>query len=419
MAFLTRVKKLQKLGVMLLYLLLTPTASLASPSIAYGVDECNEQKLRDLGVIIAQCEDPQIVCEDNNSTLFGGDNVEKAFNYFLNKGLTHEQSAGILGNMIHESGVNPEKIQIGGSKSTSKIPSDAGSLGWGIIQWTPGEKIIGLAKEAGITIVEEGLAGKHIYDLDVQLDLVWWHLTVRSPTNRENVLPGLKATTTVAEATEYFEDKVEGAGKPQLNKRIENAENTLALYGNNSDVNNAGSTSSGCGSASTLDDGFVVFSQYDPKWKDLPYASSTIGESGCGPSAMAMIINAFGNTVITPVDTSMVAANANQYVPEAGSKWTIGPVLAEHYGLTSEPIATDIEEISTALSAGKMVITAGQGALPFTTGGHFIAIRGITADGKWLIGDSGHRETSSKEWDPTELILQMKERDGSAYAISK
>ena len=56
-------------------------------------------------------------------------NNKVAFDYFVNKGLTKEQSAGIVGNLIQEAGdpINPRSVQPGGP-------------GRGIAQWSVGER---------------------------------------------------------------------------------------------------------------------------------------------------------------------------------------------------------------------------------------------------------------------------------------
>src|ERR1041385_2212643 len=52
-------------------------------------------------------------------------NTKTAFNFFVKKGLSKRQSAGILGNLIQESNVNPKAVQSGGP-------------GRGIAQWSVG-----------------------------------------------------------------------------------------------------------------------------------------------------------------------------------------------------------------------------------------------------------------------------------------
>jgi hypothetical protein len=54
-------------------------------------------------------------------------------------GLSAAQAAGVMGNMQSESGFNPFIVQGGG---TSMNPAAAGSGGYGLVQWTPGSKLI-------------------------------------------------------------------------------------------------------------------------------------------------------------------------------------------------------------------------------------------------------------------------------------
>jgi hypothetical protein len=351
--------------------------------------------------------------------LNGSDNAEKIWNYFTGVvGLSAIQTAGIMGNMQQESGLDSEIIQ-GGRRSQN--PDDAGSGGWGLIQWTPGSKIRGLLTDAKITGA--------VHELGTQLQLVRWHMENTSPTGAKNMMANFRNVTTIEEAVKQFEEKVEGAGNPQIAKRVGFATEFHNLYGGNApSTGGAGavSTSSGGCSDITRDgentqfiDGFTVYSQTDPVWKDRPYSTSTIGTSGCGPSAMAMIITALTGQKVTPVETAEYAAEQGMYVKDQGSKWEIGSVLAKKWGLQAKNIGVNQEAIAKTLQAGGLVITAGKGAKPFTSGGHFIVIRGITSDGKFKVGDSGHSDTSDKEWDPQQLLESMKGRDGSVYAITK
>src|ERR1700690_3734340 len=88
-------------------------------------------------------------------------NDQAAFDYFVAKGLTNFQAAGIVGNLDQESGVNPNSVQSGGP-------------GRGIAQWSVGgrrdtdnnDNATGYAKK-------EGLA---VWSLTLQLDFIWYEL---------------------------------------------------------------------------------------------------------------------------------------------------------------------------------------------------------------------------------------------------
>jgi len=219
-----------------------------------------------------------------------------------------------------------------------------------------------------------------------------------------------------------WEKNYEGAGVPQLGNRLIAAQDTFDQYANSAPGASSASSSTGCavGDNSKFVDGFLIYSQYDKAWADHPYSTSTIAASGCGPSAMAMIITALTGSRVTPIDTADYAAQQNLYVGGVDSSHSIGPVLADHWGLHANALSADVTAISDALRAGQLVIAPGKGAEPFTQSGHFIVIRAVLTDGKWKVGDSAHENTSDKEWDPAQIVASIQANGGGGvYAISK
>jgi hypothetical protein len=184
----------------------------------------------------------------------------------------------------------------------------------------------------------------------------------------------------------------------------------------------SGSPSSGscsaAGGGSQYVDGFVVYSQTDPRWKDHPYGTTRIGPSGCGPTAMAMIITNLTGKSVLPPETADYAYQSGMFVTSCDcSSWGIGPTLAKHYGLSSKPVGTSLTAINEALRAGALIIMSGSGPVPFTSAGHFIVIRAVTPDGKWMVGDSAHKDANSQKFEPQTILANG--NAGSAYAISK
>jgi len=389
----------------------------------------------------------------SDTPLLGADNVEQAFNYFIQQGLTPAQSAGIIGNMIHESGVDPTRLQ-GDFKKDNPSETivnkfDQPKLGWGIVQWTPISKIIATAHNAG------GVEYAEIDTLGFQLEFLWNQLMGTAwRGNPENVASvkragdALKASTTVADAARAFGQKYEvftGSGDPnnaQYGLRINSATDVLARYGGgdaNSGAVQNGSINS-CAAAGVTNDGsstdfvngFVVYRQNDPAWANNPYGvgknpngnSRTIASSGCGPSAMAMIITNLTGKRVTPADTSAYGMENHTYGSNGGSDGAVlTPVLAAHWGLKAEHIGADIAKINKTLSDGGLVITSGRGGLPFSAGGHFIVIRALTQDGKWLVGDSSHTssnpDTNTVGYDPAKLVSEFTAGGYSTFAITK
>lgn len=186
-------------------------------------------------------DDDNPSCNTGGSTisLTGKNNLEKIYNYFRGKELSPEQSAGIIGNIAVESGGDPENIQdpAGRTKDPSTITS-----GWGLIQWTPGTKIIKLLEDANINTP--------VYELGTQLELIWWHMNFTSPTGVQNMYAQFKNVTTVEQATIEFEDKVEGAGTPNIDIRITKAKEALREFGGGSSGTSPvdPSSSAGCNS---------------------------------------------------------------------------------------------------------------------------------------------------------------------------
>ncbi len=351
------------------------------------------------------------VCSVGISTsLSGNDNIEKALSYFISspRSLTPEQSAGIVGNLLHESGLDPKQEQLNGGP------------GRGIAQWEIGGRwdvLLNWAKDNG---------GRDPLALDTQLDFVWYEMTKIPPWNE--TLPSIKAVSTVQDATRVFMEKYEKPGTPALESRISLANQAYKNYAGSADNNFAPASSDGsCGAVTPSGqntrfvNGFTVYSQYDPDWVNRPYSSSTIGESGCGPAAMAMIITALTGRRVTPVDTANYAASIGMYIPGTGSSWSIGPRLAEHWGLSALNIGpASVARISASIQGGALILAAGKGPVPFSTGGHFIVIRAVTADGKWMVGNSGNAESNDIAWDPQQIVSSILANDGgSVYAISR
>lgn len=157
----------------------------------------------------------------------------------------------------------------------------------------------------------------------------------------------------------------------------------------------------------------VFYQQSDPQWGSIPYGNcsgTTIAEAGCGPTSLASIIATMtGDTTVTPDVIAEKAVAAGYRVCGSGSSHAITNI-ATQYGLNVTDYGhPSIEEISNYLRQGVMFHVAGAGANPFTAGGHFIAIRGITDSGKWLIFDSAHSSSNNntREWDPSEIYYSV------------
>jgi hypothetical protein len=139
-------------------------------------------------------------------------NDQTAFDYFVGKGLTNFQAAGIVGNLDQESGVDPAAVQQGGP-------------GRGIAQWSVGGRWDTDASDNCLWYAtKQGLSSS---SLTLQLDFIWYELQTFSSYG----LASLKATTNVTDATIAFETDFEGCGTCDQTTRISYAQGVLSAYG--------------------------------------------------------------------------------------------------------------------------------------------------------------------------------------------
>lgn len=156
----------------------------------------------------------------------------------------------------------------------------------------------------------------------------------------------------------------------------------------------------------------VYYSQLDERWANTMYGrSSTIGAAGCGPTSMAIVISTMLGEAHDPAELARWSA-ANGYRCEGnGSYHSLIPAAAEAWGLSCERNLS-AQNIVDALADGKLVVAI-MGKGHFTKSGHFIVLRGVTADGKILVADPASVSRSSQEWD---LNLIMNEARKGANA---
>lgn len=154
------------------------------------------------------------------------------------------------------------------------------------------------------------------------------------------------------------------------------------------------------------------FNQSAAPWADQPYGSDDIARYGCGPTAMAMVVNSMTDFYTDPILMAHWAVQEHHWAKKSGSYLTIVSGAAEAFGLKAYSIQERTPEaLRTALLSGDLVVAL-MGPGHFTTGGHFIVIHGITLSGGLLVADPNSTERSLMEWD-AELILS--ELSGSRH----
>jgi MYXO-CTERM domain-containing protein len=139
-------------------------------------------------------------------------NDQAAFDYFIGKGLTSIQAAGIVGNLDQESQVDPTAVQAGGP-------------GRGIAQWSVGGRWDTDANDNVLSYAST--QGESSTSLTLQLEFIWYELTTFSGYG----LSELRAATNVTDATVAFETYYEGCGECDQSTRIAYAQDALDAYG--------------------------------------------------------------------------------------------------------------------------------------------------------------------------------------------
>ena len=158
----------------------------------------------------------------------------------------------------------------------------------------------------------------------------------------------------------------------------------------------------------------AYYNQMDERWADIMYGtSSTIGEAGCGPTSMSIVISTLTGEAHDPVELSEWSVANGHRCEGNGSYHTLIPESAKAYGLTVEGAGKgDGQKIVDALSSGKLVVAI-MSKGHFTTGGHFIVLRGVTADGKILVADPASYRRSEQEWDLSIILNEAREGAGA------
>ena len=118
---------------------------------------------------------------------------------------------------------------------------------------------------------------------------------------------------------------------------------------------------------------------------NIPYGGGSIASSGCGPTSFAMIASYLTGNTITPPDAVAWCGNS-YYKPGGGTYWSYFQAAASHFGCGSVTQTSNANTVLQALSEGCPVISSQRAGL-FTSGGHFIVLRGVTANGKVLVND--------------------------------
>jgi len=344
-----------------------------------------------------------------------GDNQKIVYDFFIGKGYTPEQAAGVVANMLNESGVTPKR-QFGvlnrevGSQEAEASPNKA----WGLVQWLPATKIIKTARDANIPYEE-------IDSINFQLGFLWEQLTntgLGRPFNESTAQARILATRTVDEATiafaRYYERFTgsDDVTNPEILERIEDAREIYEkLRSTTPTVGGAASCGSGPGANGWDLPGegpnpIAYFSQMRESsappddavqgyYGDQPYGDGTIAGCGCGPTSWAMIVTTLTGKKVEPPEVASWA-DANRFrsgdaACSGSAWWWIGGSAFESeqkWGVKATQIT--LNDAAAYIKSGALImVSVGPGSPLLSRGGsgHLLVMRAVTDDGRYLFAD--------------------------------
>lgn len=137
----------------------------------------------------------------------------------------------------------------------------------------------------------------------------------------------------------------------------------------------------------------VSYLQTDPRWKDRDYSAkgerTTIGASGCGPTAMAMVLATWADPAVTPATECAWALAHGYKAPNQGTYYGYFAKAAARYGLRctmrngvslyGNAGSGYHEKAKAALEAGGLVIAC-MGPGNWTRSGHYVLVWRIDGD---------------------------------------
>jgi len=129
------------------------------------------------------------------------------------------------------------------------------------------------------------------------------------------------------------------------------------------------------------------FSQYDRRWRSKGFGCErTIGQSGCGPTSIAMALNFFGEKTDPPTVADWVLKSGYR-VCGAGTAHAACckavKAFGEEEGIRCKEFHGNIGAVLNELKNGKNIVAvvSGRGSPPYTKGGHYIVLTGT--EKKW------------------------------------
>ena len=165
--------------------------------------------------------------------------------------------------------------------------------------------------------------------------------------------------------------------------------------------------------------GHSYYAQTDKRWAKDRYDyngdGGTLGDSGCGPAAMSMVVADMAGTNVDPRKMAVLAQETGTR-DNTGTNWNFVSGAADTFGLHSEQrYSPSANFISDSLRSGNEVVLSGTSngnGTPYTSAGHYVVAVGQDSDGRIRVNDP-RGKNFSRAYTPQELAKYT----GSAWSI--
>ena len=152
---------------------------------------------------------------------------------------------------------------------------------------------------------------------------------------------------------------------------------------------------------------------YQTDYPDKPFCAATDGDfvsgcpkdggknsictSGCGATSFAMLISNLSDTEFDPVAANEESASIGGCATGSGTYDKLFTSITSHEGFTIEKLSNDDKGVTNAIAAlknGALIAANVQANSDFTSGGHWILLRGLTEDNMVKVADPNSKERS-------------------------
>lgn len=159
--------------------------------------------------------------------------------------------------------------------------------------------------------------------------------------------------------------------------------------------------------AEAAQDTVPLLQQWDERWGYETYSGNYFAASGCGPTALSMVVLYLTHDAqASPLAVAEYAKEAGYSVDGSGSAWDLMSKGCRNYGVNAKTIKVDEDTFKERLDEGNLiVVNVGPG--DFTDNGHFMVITGYDDEG-FTINDPNSIIKSNTHWQFERLSSQIR-----------